>query len=160
MDRYERMVREYSEPLYWHIRRLVVDHEDARDILQDTLVAMYRNLWQLHDQSRARAWAFRIATNKAMRFLRRRAENVGITEQLADTLEASGYVNLDDAAGIRLQKAVMTLPPLQQTVFNLRYHDGMEYDEISRITGSSAGSVKVSYHKAKEKVKEYLTNEQ
>ena len=162
-DRYREIVQEYSEPLYWHIRRLVVSHEDAQDILQDTLLAIYRNLWQLRDASRTRAWAYRIATNKVNRFFRRRSREVPsgeLYDALCESLAASEYVDWDKTAEIRLQKAVMRLTPHQQTVFNLRYHDDMDYAEMSRVTGSSPDSLKVTWHTVKNKIKEYLENEQ
>ena len=161
-SRYLQIVDQYSEPLYWHIRRLVVSHEDAQDILQDTLVSIYRNLWQLRDESRTKAWVYRIATNKVNRFFAREQRRIGTTEigeSLAERLESSEYVNYDEIAGIKLQKAVMTLSRQQQTVFNLRYYDDMDYKEISRITGSSEGTLKVAYHNAREKIQKYLENE-
>lgn len=161
-SRYLQIVDQYSEPLYWHIRRLVVSHEDAQDILQDTLVSIYRNLWQLRDESRTKAWVYRIATNKVNRFFAREQRRIGTTEigeSLAESLESSEYVNYDEIAGIKLQKAVMTLSRQQQTVFNLRYYDDMDYKEISRITGSSEGTLKVAYHNAREKIQKYLENE-
>ena len=161
-SRYLQIVDQYSEPLYWHIRRLVVSHEDAQDILQDTLVSIYRNLWQLRDEARTKAWVYRIATNKVNRFFAREQRRIGTTEigdSLAESLESSEYVNYDEIAGIKLQKAVMTLSRQQQTVFNLRYYDDMDYKEISRITGSSEGTLKVAYHNAREKIQKYLENE-
>lgn len=161
-DRYLKIVDQYSEPLYWHIRRLVISHEDAQDILQDTLVSIFRNIWQLRDEGRTKAWVYRIATNKVNRYFLREKRRIGTVEigsALAQTLESSEYVNYNETAGLKLQKAVMTLSPQQQTVFNLRYYDELDYNEISRITGSSVGSLKVAYHNAREKIQKYLENE-
>lgn len=163
VDRYESLVRQYSQPLYWHIRRMVVCHEDAQDILQDTLSSMFLHLWQLRDPSKAKAWLYTVATNKAKRFLRKKAkryEGGEITEHLLETLAESGYVDYEKAAAIDLQRAILKLPTMQQLVFNLRFFDEMEYEEISRITGSRPESLRVNYHLAKKKVTQYLDEEQ
>lgn len=162
-DKYEGLVIEYSQPLYWHIRRLVVCHEDAQDILQDTFSSMFLHLWQLRDPSKAKAWLYTVATNKAKRFLRRKARELGrgeISDYLLETLADSGYVDFEKAAAIDLQKAILKLPTKQRLVFNLRFYDEMEYEEISRITGTSLESVRVNYHLAKKKVSNYINEEQ
>lgn len=161
--RFEDIIEKYSEALYWHLRRMVVDHEDARDLLQDTLSSAYLHLWQIRDESRLRPWLYAIATNKAKRFLRKKAHELGcedIGEYLADHLTDGEYVNYQKAAAIDLQKAVLKLPSAQKTVFNLRFFEEMEYEEISRITGSSPESLRVNYHIAKKKVQKYIQDEQ
>lgn len=152
------IVDRYSEPLYWYIRRMVVSHEDARDILQDTLLAAYRKLWQVRDEAKMKSWVYRIATNRINRYFRTKARENSL-EEFAD-LEGMTYVDSSDKAEIKLQKAIKTLTPFQQTVFNLRYYDELGYDEISRITGSGVGSLKVVYHNAKEKIIKYIEDEQ
>jgi len=162
-DRYETLVRQYSEPLYWHIRRMVICHEDAQDILQDTLSSVYLHLWQLRDESKAKAWLYTIATNKANRFLRKRARELkceDISEHLTEMLSGSEYVNYEKAAAIDLQKAILKLPKTQQAVFNLRFFDELEYEEIGKIIGSNPDSVRVNYHLAKKKVSKYINEEQ
>lgn len=96
-DRYEEIVRQYSEPLYWHIRRIVVCHEDAQDILQDTLSSMFINLWQLREQDKTKSWLYTIATNKSLRFLKKKSRELrveDISEHLCDILAESSYVDL------------------------------------------------------------------
>jgi len=162
-ERFESLVKQYSEPLYWHIRRLVVSHEDAQDILQDTFSSIFLHLWQLKDPSKTKAWLYAIATNKANRFLRKRARQLkceDINEHLADKLSDSEYVNYEKAASVDLHRAILSLPKTQQLVFNLRFFDELEYEEISKITGSSIDSLRVNYHLAKKKVIQYINEEQ
>jgi len=161
--RYEALVRQYSESLYWHIRRMVVSHEDAQDILQDTLTSMFLHLWQLRDESKAKYWLYTIATNKANHFLRKKSRELhcdDISDHLVDMLSGGEYVNYEKAAAIDLQKAILKLPKTQQMVFNLRFFDELEYDEICKITGSNPESVRVNYHLAKKKVTKYINEEQ
>ena len=153
------IVREYSEPLYRYIRRLVICHEDAEDILQETFIKAFRKLWQLRDSSSLRPWLYRIATNEVNKFFSSRKMEAGLEEALLERLEASEYVNLQDIAGRRLQEAVIRLSPLQRTVFNLRYYDEMNYDQISQVTGSKPETLKVVWHNARKKVEEYLKME-
>lgn len=151
----------YQEPLYWHIRRLVVSHEDAQDILQETLIKIYAKLWQLRDESALKPWLYRIATNEVNRFFKKNRsvlQTEGLSEEVADRLMEGEYVNYDELEGIKLQKAMMTLSPQQRTVFSLRYYDELDYEQISYITGSTVATLKVSYHNAKEKIKDYLEN--
>jgi len=163
VDRYESLVREYSQPLYWHIRRMVVCHEDAQDILQETLTSMFLHLWQLKDPSKAKAWLYTVATNKAKRFLRKKAreyDSGDLSGYLLENLADGSYVDYDKAAAIDLHKAILKLPAMQQLVFNLRFFDEMEYEEISKVTGSSLTSIRVNYHLAKKKVSQYINEEQ
>lgn len=151
----------YQEPLYWHIRRLVVSHEDAQDILQESLIKIYGKLWQLRDESALKPWMYRIATNEVNRFFKKNhvaLQSEGISDELVEKLAEGGYVNFDELEGIKLQKAMMTLSPQQRTVFSLRYYDELDYEQISYITGSTVATLKVSYHNAKEKIKYYLEN--
>jgi len=162
-DRYLSLVKQFSEPLYWHIRRLVVCHEDAQDILQDTLTSVFLHLWQVKDPAKTKAWLYAVATNKAIRFLRKKSRNLrceDISEHLCGMIESGPYVDFEKAAAIDLHKAVLKLPKTQQIVFNLRFFDEMEYEDISRITGSSVESLRVNYHIAKKKVTQFIDEEQ
>lgn len=156
--KYMEIVDRYSEPLYWYIRRMVVSHEDAQDILQDTLLAAYRKLWQVRDEEKLKSWIYRIATNRINRHFRTKARECD-AQELPD-IGAITYADCTDKAEIKLQKAIKTLTPFQQTVFNLRYYDELGYDEMSAVTGSSVGSLKVVYHNAKEKIIKYIEDEQ
>lgn len=157
---FEEIVHTYQEPLYWHLRRLVVSHEDARDLLQEVFLQVYRSLVQLREEKALKAWLYRIATNAAYRHLRRHREEPLSTEELSEVLlgqlEASSYVDYEDAAGVRFQRALATLSEQQRTVFVLRYYDEMSYDEIAEVTGSTAASLRVSYHNACNRIKAYL----
>lgn len=156
------IVRQYQQPLYWHIRRLVVDYEDAKDILQDVFVLVFKNLGSLRDTANLKAWLYRIATNECLRHLRTLKESPVSTEEISEILAAklyaSEYVDYDNKMEVKFQKALLSLTEYQRTVFDLRYYDELSYEEIAYITGGSVGSLKVTWHNAKERIKEYLTN--
>lgn len=147
----------YKEPLYWHIRRLVVSHDDAQDAAQETLIRIFRSFGQYSEENSLRAWLFRIATNEALRLIERRREDSMPIEKVFD-IQADSYINYSDLEAVRLQKAILSLPPKQQLAFNLRYYDEMDYEEIAQIADTTAASVKASYHVAKEKIIKYMTN--
>ena len=147
----------YKEPLYWHIRRLVVSHDDAQDAAQETLIRIFRSFGQYSEENSLRAWLFRIATNEALRLIERRREDSMPIEKVFD-IQADSYINYSDLEAVRLQKAILTLPPKQQLAFNLRYYDEMDYEEIAQIADTTASSVKASYHVAKEKIIKYMTS--
>ena len=146
----------YSQPLYWYVRRIVVSHEDAQDILQETFIKAYRHLWQLRSGDRLKAWLYRIATNEAGRFLARNRSTEQLSALLEEKLAAPQHIDNADEAEIKLQKALLKLSPQQKTVFCLRYYNEMDYGQIAKITGSKIETLKVSYHYAKEKIKKYL----
>ena len=152
---FEEVIRDYEQPLYWHIRRMVVSHDDASDVLQETFINIYKGLPSLREKAALRSWVYRIATNECIRFLSRRKEQA-LTEEnafLAEQLESSPGVDLSDRAALRFQKALLSLSPQQRTVFTLRYYDDLSYEEIAEVTGSSVATLKVAYHYAKEKIK-------
>lgn len=150
------IVNRYTEQLYWHIRRLVVSHEDARDILQETFIKAYKHLWQVRDKDSVKAWLYRIATNEAFRHLGKKKTTEEITEALLERLEEPEYINLRDIAGIELQKAIARLSPMQRTVFCLKYFDELDYKEISYITGTKPEALKANWHLARKKVEQYI----
>lgn len=152
-------MRDYSEPLYRHIRRLVVSHEDAEDILQETFIKAFRKLWQLRDSSALKPWLYRIATNEVNRFFASRKMTEGLEAALLERLEASEYVNMEDVEGRRLQQALLKLSPLQRTVFSLRYYDDMDYKDMAVVTGSKPETLKVVWHNAKKKIEDSLLGE-
>ena len=147
----------YKEPLYWHIRRLVVSHDDAQDAAQETLIRIFRSFGQYSEENSLRAWLFRIATNEALRLIERRREDSMPIEKVFD-MQADCYINYSDLEAVRLQKAILSLPPKQQLAFNLRYYDEMDYEEIAQIANTTAASVKSSYHVAKEKIIKFMTS--
>jgi RNA polymerase sigma factor, sigma-70 family len=140
----------------------VVSHEDAEDILQEVFIRVFRHLDRFREESSLGTWMYRIATNECLRFLNSRKEQAvsaeEVQEELMNKLMASDYVDYDNAMAVKFQQAILSLPEKQRIVFNLRYYDELDYEEISRITDTRAETLKVNYHYAKEKIKEYMTN--
>lgn len=153
------LMTKYKEPVYWHIRRLVVAHEDAQDATQETFVRIFRSLPDFKGECSFRSWIYRIATNEALRLLNlRRNDRVPLEDSLIElnTMMADEYVDYSDLEAIRLQQAILSLPTKQQLAFNLRYYNELGYDEIAAITDSTIDSAKSSYHIAKEKIIKYM----
>lgn len=153
------LMAKYREAVYWHIRRLVVSHADAQDAAQETFVRIFRSFSQFRGECSFAAWIYRIATNEAMRVLGRcRGGRVSLddSDTEAGDMMADEYVDYTDLEAVKLQQAVLSLPPKQQLAFNLRYYSELEYDEIADVAGSTVASVKVNYHLAKEKIKKYM----
>ncbi len=156
---FEQMVHCYSRPLYWKIRGIVLNHEDADDVLQNTWVKVWRNLNTFEGKSKLSTWLYRVAVNEALDSLRRRktqAQELGDEPlSVADQLIADPLFDGDRTEAI-LREAIATLPNVQRLVFNMRYYDNMKYSEISQILGTSEGALKASYHLAVKKVSEYI----
>lgn len=155
------LLSKYQEPVYWHIRRLVVSHDDAQDATQETFVRMFRSLEQFRGDSSLRTWLYRIATNEALRLIgKHRQETVSLDSVTTgmEIIAADNYVDYADKVAVKLQKAILTLSHKQQLAFNLRYYDELGFDEIAKIADSTAASVKVSYHVAKEKIINYMNS--
>lgn len=157
------LIERYQEPLYWHVRRMVVGHEDAEDVLQETFIKIFQHLPDLQKSESERAWVYRIATNEALQWLRTKHEMVYLDDEeaelkpLLDTLLTDGYTDTGDELVLRFQEAILRLPTMQRMVFNLRYYDELPYEEIAAITGSSSASAKANYHLAKTKIANYLS---
>ena len=156
------LVDSFQEPIYWHIRRLVVSHEDAEDVLQEVFIRVFRHLDQFRNESSLSTWIYRIATNECLRLLNSRKEEVisaeDVQEELMSKLKASDYVDYEDELAVKFQEAILTLPEKQRIVFNLRYYDELEYEDIARVLDSKVETLKVNYHYAKDKIKEYILN--
>lgn len=155
------LMMKYQEPLYWHIRRLVVSHDDAQDAAQETFVRIYRSFDQYRGDCSFRSWIYRIATNEALRIISKRRQEVVSLESAATGVQfiaGDNYIDYDDKVAVKLQKAILTLPPKQQLAFNLRYYDELSFDEIARIADSTPSSIKASYHVAKEKIVKYMNS--
>lgn len=153
----------FQEPIYNYIRRLVVSHEDAEDVLQEVFIRVFRHLEQFRSESSLSTWIYRIATNESLRLLNGRKEEGNIAseevrEELISKLQASDYIDYENELVVTFQEAILTLPERQRLVFNLRYYDELEYEEIARILDSKVETLKVNYHYAKEKIKEYILN--
>ena len=159
-EAFECIVKEYSEQLYWQIRRLVFSHEDANDILQNTFIKAWTNIDYFRGDAKMSTWLYRIALNECLTFLnkQRAANQLSIDEadkELLNKLESDTYFDGDDTQKIFLQ-AIHTLPEKQQIVFNLKYFKEMKYEEISEIVGTSIGALKASYHHAVKKIEAFL----
>lgn len=153
------LMQRYGKVIYWHIRRIVVSHEDAEDALQETAVKIFRGIDSYRGEGKLTTWIYRIATNEALNILRKRAGLFhsidSLSPQLLSTLESQASVDADKAV-TALQKAILSLPTQQRIVFNMRYYDELSYEEIAEATGKNIGALKANYHYAYEKVKKYL----
>ena len=160
---FKTLIKRYKENLYWHIRKIVISHDDADDVLQNTFIKIFKNIDKFNGDSKLYTWMYRIATNEALNFINSKAKKMGLQNQewveaVADGLVADSYFDGDKAA-LRLQKEVARLPEKQRIVFNMKYFDGMNYDTISEILDTSVGALKASYHHAVKKIKTNLTDE-
>lgn len=157
---FEVLINTYKERLYWHIRRIVLDHDDADDVLQNTFIKVYRNIEKFKGDSKLYSWMYRIGTNEALTFLKTKARKLGVSnnelqEHIANNLEADVYFD-GDAIQLKLQKAIATLPEKQKLVFTMKYYKELKYEEISEILETSVGGLKASYHLAVKKIEAYL----
>ncbi|MCI2227862.1 RNA polymerase sigma factor [Polaribacter sp. MSW13] len=154
------LISQYKERLYWHIRKIVISHDDADDVLQNTFIKIFKNIDKFNQESKLFSWMYRIATNESITFINKRAKerNVDISDvqnELASTLESDVYFSGDEIQLI-LQKAIATLPQKQQLVFNMKYFDELKYSEISDILETSVGALKSSYFHAVKKIESYI----
>ena len=151
------LLKEYKEPIYWHIRRITVNSEDAQDATQETFIRVFRSFSQYDRRRSFTAWIYRIATNEALRIAERRHPTVDI-ENNAEALSilADEYIDLKDIEAVNLQKAIHSLPGKQQLTFNLKYYDELSFDEIAEITDTSPDGAKANWHNAKIKIYNYL----
>lgn len=157
---FKELVTLYKERLYWHVRNMVKDHEDAHDVLQNTFLKIYRNIAQFKGESQLFSWMYRIATNEAITFLNRKSRQLQITsaelqDQLIGNLESDVYFEGDEIQ-LKLQKAIASLPAKQQQVFTMKYFEDLKYREMAEILETSEGALKASYHIATKKIEEYL----
>lgn len=155
------LMRKYREPVYWHIRRMVVTHADAQDAAQEAFVRIFKSMDSYRGNTSFAAWIYRIATNEALRLISKRHDNVDMEREgtnLLDQMPADNYINIADTEAVNMQRAILALPPKQQVVFNMRFYDEMEYGDIAAATDSSVAAVKMNYHLAKEKVKKAIIN--
>lgn len=157
---FELMVRQYSEQLYWQVRRIVITHDDANDVVQNALLKAWNSIATFKGESKVFTWLSRIAINEALDFTRRQKSHPTLSADdsdlgLASRLMADEYFNGDETEA-QLQEAIASLPDVQRTVFQLRYYDEMKYSDISRILGTSEGGLKASYHIAVKKITEFF----
>lgn len=157
---FEVLVNTYKERLYWHIRRIVLNHDDTDDVLQNTFIKVYRNIDQFKGDSKLYSWMYRIATNESLTFLKQRSKKMGISDQelknrMVENLQADVYFEGDEIQ-TKLQKALSTLPDKQKLVFTMKYFQEMKYTDISEALETSVGALKTSYHLAVKKIETYL----
>ena len=159
-EAFARIVKEYSEQLYGQIRRLVLSHDDANDILQNTFIKAWTNIEYFRGDAKMSTWLYRIALNECLTFLNKQRASQQLSIDEADTeivnqLESDTYFDGDETQKVFLQ-AIKQLPEKQQMIFNLKYFKEMKYEEISEILGTSIGALKASYHHAVKKIESFL----
>jgi len=154
------LMEKYQERLYWHIRRMVTEHDDANDVIQNTFIKVFKSIQRFEGKSKLYTWLYRIATNEAITFINKKKKKQtnsidGEDNNLVNQLKADEFFDGDEAQ-IRLQQAISELPEKQKEVFNLRYFNEMSYKEMSEIVGTSVGALKASYHHAVKKIESYF----
>ncbi|MEQ8217777.1 MAG: RNA polymerase sigma factor [Arenibacter sp.] len=157
---FEILVNTYKERLYWHIRRIVLNHDDTDDVLQNTFIKVFRNIDGFKGDSQLYSWMYRIATNEALSFLKSKSQKLKINNEklmtkAVEDLRADVYFEGDEIQ-LKLQKAIATLPEKQKLIFNMKYFQEMKYEEISEILETSVGGLKASYHLASKKIEAFL----
>lgn len=155
------LLKKYQQKIYWHIRRLVIDHDDADDIVQDVFIKIWKNLDNFREDAQLYTWIYRIATNECITFLNKKKQRhqVSLEDEnsayLMDTLHEGSHFN-GNRAQQKLQEAILILPDKQRLVFNMKYFEDLKYDEMSEILGTSVGALKASYHLAVKKIEQYF----
>jgi RNA polymerase sigma-70 factor (ECF subfamily) len=156
------IIKKYQEKLYWHIRRMVIDHDDANDVLQNMFIKVWNGLNNFREDSQLYTWLYRIATNESLTFLEQSKKRASISLSDVETGLSNKVIadkNFDaNRLEWKLQLAIQQLPEKQRVVFNLRYYDEMPYEEMSRILETSEGALKASYHHAAKKIEDYIKN--
>lgn len=157
------LVRKYQERIYWHIRKMVIDHDDSDDLVQEVFIKVWKYLDNFRGDSKLYTWIYRIATNECLNFLSKKKKRfflpiVDVEKELSEILDSGNYISGDEVQ-MKLQKALLKLPTKQRLVFNMKYFDNMKYEQIAEITKTSVGALKASYHHAVKKIEEILTND-
>ena len=156
------IIKKYQEKLYWHLRRMVIDHDDANDVLQNVMIRVWNGLENFREDSQLYTWLYRIATNESLTFLnqqkKRKTVSMNDVENgLSNKLKSDSHFDANKLEW-KLQLGIQNLPEKQRLVFNLRYYDEMPYEEMSRVLDTSEGSLKASYHHAAKKIEEFILN--
>ena len=163
VEAFDRLIELYGDRLYWHIRRVVVQHEDAEDVLQETFARVYLSIGEFRGENEGSliAWLYRVATSVAIKALRKKKRLFfSSLDSVRGTLLATFEQELDPSADeivVRLQKAILSLPTKQRLVFNMRYYDELSFEQISQATGQSVSTLKTNYHYAVQKIKEQVS---
>jgi RNA polymerase sigma factor (sigma-70 family) len=159
---YTSIIRKYQEKLYWHIRRMVVDHDDANDVLQNMFIRVWNGLENFREDAQLYTWLYRIATNESLTFLEQQKKRAAVSlsdveSGLSNKIKADRHFDPNKLEW-KLQLAIQQLPEKQRLVFSLRYYDEMPYEEMSRVLETSEGALKASYHHAVKKIEDYIKN--
>lgn len=159
---YTSIIKKYQEKLYWHIRRMVVDHDDANDVLQNVFIRVWKGLENFREDSQLYTWLYRIATNESLTFIEQQKKRASVSLNddeggLSNKVRADQHFDFQKLEW-KLQIAIQQLPEKQRVVFNLRYYDEMPYEEMSRVLETSEGALKASYHHAVKKIEDYIKN--
>ncbi len=154
------LIQKYQRPVYWHVRRIVINHDDANDVTQEVFLKIWKNIFQFRKESKLFTWIYRIATNEALIFIKRKKRRTifsmdNFNESLIDSISDDNYFNGDEIQE-KLQRAIMQLPEKQKLVFNMKYFDELKYEEISGILKTSVGALKASYHLAVKKIEKHI----
>jgi RNA polymerase sigma-70 factor, ECF subfamily len=159
---FHRLVKTYQERLYWHIRKIVLSHDDTDDVLQNTFLKVWKSIDSFREESKLYTWLYRIATNEAITFLNsKKRRNLlplnDVSDYLMENLTSDPYFE-GDQLQMKLQQAILRLPEKQRIVFNMKYFDDMKYEEMSQVLDTSVGALKASYHHATKKIEEFIKN--
>ncbi|QCR21195.1 RNA polymerase sigma factor [Pontibacter sp. SGAir0037] len=157
---FNQLIRKYQQKIYWHIRKMVVDHDDADDLTQEVFLKVWKGLENFRQDAQLYTWIYRIATNECLTFLSSKRRKFflplhDVAAELTEKLDSSPHISGDEVQ-LKLQKALLKLPDKQRLVFNMRYYDDLKYEEISEILGTSVGALKASYHHAVKKIEEFI----
>jgi RNA polymerase sigma-70 factor (ECF subfamily) len=157
------LLKAYQQRVYWHVRKMVIDHDDANDVTQDIFIKVWNNIQSFREDSKLYTWIYRIATNECLNFLGKKKRRFflpihDVASELLGKLD-QGIDFTGDEIALKLQKALLTLPDKQRLVFNMKYFDEMKFGEIAEITGTSEGALKASYHHAVKKIENFLTED-
>ncbi|TAF76810.1 MAG: sigma-70 family RNA polymerase sigma factor [Bacteroidetes bacterium] len=157
------LVRKYQKQVYWHVRKMVIDHDDANDLTQDTFIKVYKALDNFRADSQLFTWIYRIATNECLNFLNKKRKRFmlpiyDVEAELASKIDTSSQFTGDEIQ-LKLQKAILTLPQKQRLVFNMKYYDDIKYEDMAVVLETSVGALKASYHHAVKKIEEYINKE-
>lgn len=155
------LVRTYQQRVYWHVRKMVIDHDDADDLTQEVFIKIHKAIDNFREDSQLFTWIYRIATNECLNFLNKKRKRFflpieDVSSQLSASIDASTHISGDEIQK-KLQKALLQLPDKQRLVFNMKYFDNLPYETISEITDTSVGALKASYHHAVKKIEDFLT---
>jgi RNA polymerase sigma factor (sigma-70 family) len=157
------LLNKYQQKIYWHIRRMVVNHDDTDDLVQDVFIKVWKNLGNFRNDSQLYTWIYRIATNESITFLNKQKQRNNtpldeVSSELAESLIEPSYFNGNDIQ-LKLQRALVTLPEKQRLIFNMKYFDDMKYEEISQVLGTTVGALKASFHIAVKKIEAFMLND-